>query len=323
MNAKPEALSREEGLVLLRAAVAAPSVYNIQPWQFAIIDDRVELYLDTERQLPVADPLGRERIISCGAALEGLCLGMAHLGYEPQISLPARRWDPAHLATVRRGPARRATDEEARRYWALHRRHMYRHRFAGRPIPDDVIMRLQRVGYSYEVWVREIDQHRDKLVDLAEDAVFKLLADEEYRAELAAWTRRDDSRGDGVPLDVMGEEKYPVNGLSWALLVDDAMDQHALHQDRLLVLGTRIDTPVGWLRAGRALHAILLEATARGLAASMLTQVLEVAELRNHLTDALGLRGRPQALLRIGYPAAPVKQAPRRPLTEVLIELNS
>lgn len=119
----------------------------------------------------------------------------------------------------------------------------------------------------------------------------------------------------------MGEARYPVNGMSWALLVDDAMDQHSLHRDRLFVLGSRIDTPTGWLRAGRAVHAVLLEATARGLVASLLTQVLEVADLRDRLVTALDLRGRPQALLRIGYPTSAVKRAPGRPLDDVLIEL--
>lgn len=112
--------------MLLRAAVAAPSIYNTQPWQFAVVDDRIELYLDVGRGLPVADPQGREQIISCGAALEGLCLGMSHLGYEPVVTIRAEWWDPTHLATIRRGAPRPETSAEWRRYWALQRRHVYR-----------------------------------------------------------------------------------------------------------------------------------------------------------------------------------------------------
>ena len=51
-------------------AVWAPSVHNTQPWRFAADGGpRISLHADVERRLPVADPDGREMMISCGAAL--------------------------------------------------------------------------------------------------------------------------------------------------------------------------------------------------------------------------------------------------------------
>src|SRR5439155_14372007 len=47
----------------LRAAVAAPSIYNSQPWRLRVQQDTIELYADRERQLPVVDPNGRELAI--------------------------------------------------------------------------------------------------------------------------------------------------------------------------------------------------------------------------------------------------------------------
>ena len=50
-------------------ACGAPSVHNTQPWAWRLRPDGFDLYADHHRRLPVADPSGRELVISCGAAL--------------------------------------------------------------------------------------------------------------------------------------------------------------------------------------------------------------------------------------------------------------
>jgi hypothetical protein len=59
---------------LLRAAVAAPSLHNAQPWRFRIWPSSsvIELAADPARMLPSADPHGRAAHIACGAALFNL-----------------------------------------------------------------------------------------------------------------------------------------------------------------------------------------------------------------------------------------------------------
>ena len=78
---------------LIATACRAPSVHNTQPWRFK--DDpgcRIGSYADQRRKLHV-DPVGREMLISCGAALFGLRLAVRSLG------LPA-----GHTAVSRPGP---------------------------------------------------------------------------------------------------------------------------------------------------------------------------------------------------------------------------
>jgi hypothetical protein len=54
---------------VVRAAVAAPSVHNSQPWYFSSRENVIRLHADPRHQLQQADPAGREMVISCGAAL--------------------------------------------------------------------------------------------------------------------------------------------------------------------------------------------------------------------------------------------------------------
>jgi hypothetical protein len=58
----------------------------------------IDLYADRRRRLR-ADPLGREMLISCGAALFGLRLAVRSLGYLPVVDLLP---DPAQLQLLAR-----------------------------------------------------------------------------------------------------------------------------------------------------------------------------------------------------------------------------
>src|SRR5215813_7999641 len=56
----------------LRAAIAAPSVFNSQPWRLRAKRGAIELYADHTRRLSTVDARGRELAISVGAALLNL-----------------------------------------------------------------------------------------------------------------------------------------------------------------------------------------------------------------------------------------------------------
>ncbi len=100
---------------LIATAARAPSVQNTQPWQFHISEYVIELYADPSRKLKV-DPVGRELLSSCGAALFGLRLAVRSLVYLPVAELlpdPAR---PRLLARVTLGKAEPITPACAS-YW--------------------------------------------------------------------------------------------------------------------------------------------------------------------------------------------------------------
>jgi hypothetical protein len=86
----------------------------------------------------------------------------------------------------------------------------------------------------------------------------------------------------------------------------------------LVVLFTPRDTVADWLTAGAALQRLWLTATLRGLAVTPMTQLTEVAALRELLADSITPHVA-QTVLRLGYPLSPALATPRRPLAEVLI----
>jgi hypothetical protein len=127
---------------LLTMAGRAPSILNSQPWQFRVTRYTIELHADPARRLR-ADPAGREMLVSCGAALFGLRLGVRSIGYQPVTVLlpdPAR---PGLLATVRLGAQSPMTVHEQQMIEALPHRHTHRGPFTPGPLPPGLLVRLQ------------------------------------------------------------------------------------------------------------------------------------------------------------------------------------
>ena len=78
------------------------------------------------------------------------------------------------------------------------------------------------------------------------------------------------------------------------------------------------DDRADWLRAGQALHRVLLAATVQDLSCSLLTQPLERQELRWLLRPPRSGTGVPQVLLRLGYgPQGAASR--RRAVADVLV----
>src|SRR5215831_14583707 len=77
----PEEISR----FVVEAAVHAPSVNNTQPWWFSSGDREISVHADVERRLGVADPAGREMMISCGAAVFTVRVALRYLGFVPTV----------------------------------------------------------------------------------------------------------------------------------------------------------------------------------------------------------------------------------------------
>ena len=86
--------------VLLRAAVAAPSMHNTQPWKFRFDGCVIEVHRDRERELPAEDPDRRMLYLSLGAAVLNLRVGAAQLAYGTAVRCVLDRARPDLVAEV-------------------------------------------------------------------------------------------------------------------------------------------------------------------------------------------------------------------------------
>ena len=153
------------------------------------------------------------------------------------------------------------------------------------------------------------------------DAERKQRDDAFVTGDIHAWAGEGAPVGAGIPVANLGPRAMDPT----ALVRDFAAGANVVGRESadfpdeafLMVLLTDHDSPVDRVRAGEALERVLLEATASGVSTALLTQPVEVPELRPWLRDPGSTWGSPQALLRLGYGPEP-PQSPRRPVHEVL-----
>ena len=136
-------LTPDQVAFLIATAGRAPSVHNTQPWRFRVRETGLDVYADRGRRLRAIDPDGREMLISCGAAVFGLRLGIRQLGYLATAELLPDPGHPSLLARVRLGRPAPLTAEEWDMLAAVPHRHTHRGPFSPDPVPPGLIPRLQ------------------------------------------------------------------------------------------------------------------------------------------------------------------------------------
>jgi hypothetical protein len=315
-------LGHAEVQTLIAAAGAAPSILNTQPWSFVVREATISLFADPSRCLSRSvDPVGRQLIISCGAALLNVRVAAAHLGRTETVRTFPDPNDPTLLAEVTFGAPDALRHPDARLYQAIRRRRTHRHPFEARAVPGATFAEIAAAAHAEHAMLHVLGRvDRRWLYELVAFSETALEHEGEYEAALGQWTAGGDQRQDGVPRAAFGSLPWGDN----PPMRDFAIAEPKLHPPRepyphdpcVAILSTMDDDQEAWLQAGQALQRLLLVSCTLGVAASFLNQPLDAPSIRQELTDPR-LPGHAQMILRMGYASGGVS-TPRRPVTDLI-----
>jgi nitroreductase len=276
----------EEARALADAAASvgwAPSWHDTRPWTVVLHADRLELRTEPSRLAAALDPSGRALVQSVGAALCNVRVALAARGWGEQVDRLPSPADPDLLAVVR--PAPTAPEPGlALLAPALPRRRTHRGAMLGGPLPEQLLQHLAELAAAEDTELVPVGsaEHRRCVERLTREAA----------AAQAATAGTPPGRGHWVPPEPDAGSPQPPGAAS-----DPAGD------DFYLVLATRSDDLLAWLRSGEALERVLLELARLGWSAGPVTQAVEVPLTRAGLQAALTWDWHPQALIRVGRPA--------------------
>jgi hypothetical protein len=301
----------------------APSVHNTQPWRWLLGSESIHLMADQNRRLRVADPDGRDLLLSCGMALHHLRVALAALGWRSIVHRIPNPSDPSHLAAVQMAP-REPTEEDITLAGAISRRHTDRRRFSSWPVPDGHLdLMVRRAGKAGALLVPVLDpMDRRNLIKAIDDAARRQEMLPGYADELALWSGRSRVADDGIlatstPAGSRRHGDTAMRSFPGGTLADAEVGHGEADSGELLVLASLRDDPASVLRAGEAASVALLTATDLGLATCPLSQPLEIEGTRLMVRErVLDGVAHPHLIIRTGWlptSATPLPRTPRRP----------
>ena len=324
--ATPEEIAR----FVADAAVNAPSVHNTQPWRFHHGEHEMSISANNERQLRVADPHGREMMISCGAALFNMRVALRYLGWVPKVRVLPDHELPNLVARVTWDQQVPPLGYEKELFGQIARRRTHRGGFAFTPLPDELLATLPEQAAKENATLSLLTQDRQRagaLAAVVEAGDYALRLNSERAKEEARWAPGPSShRQDGVPptaYPAQPERTEPsfrsrdfAHGHGWGL-PPDAEEPVVRSAGVVGLLTTSVDQPSDWIHAGQALQRVLLVASSYHVAAALHSQPLEIPLLRDFTRIHLSGRAYPQMVLRLGATSEKALSV-RRPVDDVL-----
>ncbi|WP_425091215.1 Acg family FMN-binding oxidoreductase [Tropicimonas sp. S265A] len=272
----------------LSFAVLAPNAHNRQPWLAELSGaDRVTIWRDPTRDLPVTDPYARQLTISMGCFLGLMQIAAAEEGFAVDTHLfPAGEEGPVAACTFRAGRARPDP-----LFAHVMNRRSHKDGFEARAVPPELLPSLSRLANIHDSGPR-----RDRLRELARQA---WLAE---AATPAAWHESVDllrigkaeinAHPDGIDVGGPMMESLALLGLlsREAAADPDNPGTRGVIEDTsnaiagapaMVVLKTRGNTRVDQVETGRRWLRLNLATTAAGLALRPVSQALqEYAEVQ-------------------------------------------
>ena len=307
-----------------RTSLHAPSVFNTQPWRWRITGDTMSLYADRSRTLPATDPDGRLLLLSCGGALHHARVALAAAGTHAAVERLPEPDEPDLLARITFTGERPADEEAQRLAAAAPRRRTDRRAYGERPVTDAQLSGLRRVVEAQGAYLHVLRRDQIPMFAAATDVAGEAQrSDPAYAGELRHWTSRPAGAGDGVPVATAVQpalRRVPVRDFApegdAGLPAGEGHDAGAAY---VIVFGVS-DRPADVLRGGEALSALLLAATAEGLASAPLSDGVEVDWPRHLLRGLLSDVGEPYVAVRVGYAedTTELPAAPRRDAAKVI-----
>lgn len=308
---------KEKLRFLIKYAVLAPSSHNTQPWLFSIKDDKIELHIDLDRWLKVADKDKREIYISAGCALENLVTAADYFGYDYKINYFPEEGNEELVAGVELHENGKKGDSEHLINY-ITTRHTNHNEYDSKPIPKDDLDILSDLSDYDDIYVHLTDDPdiKRKVDDMMMKGDAILFSDPEWREELGEWIGKG-VFGESWLMSKIGQ--LAVTYLNMGKSTGKKNSELIMSSPILGVISSKNDNRISQVKTGRLYEKLSLTTTSMNIQSHPMSQLMEIEELRDEVSNLIPVDDViPQHTFRLGY-AEPEERTPRRDLEEMLM----
>lgn len=316
----------------VEAAIAAPSVHNVQPARWRIDGETLLLIEDRSRRLAVGDPAGNDAAISLGAAAEGLRLAAAQERYaavEDRTALPAAS---DSLRPVARFRFKSAENPDPLAEW-LGRRASWRGEFAA---PTDADRTAAAALEGPDTRAVTDPGALATLAQRFDRASYGFTRRADFRGELRSWMRLRPSHprwaADGLNAEAMALSRIEAFGAGLVLgPLFGLLDRMGLART-LIAEGRKVESAAAVVlfhrpadedpyESGRHFHRLWLAIDRAGFGAAVLAALADDREAAAATAAAHGIphHHRLVSAFRIGRRSGAGYPRARLPLESVLV----
>jgi len=327
-------------------AIRAPSAHNVQParWAFRRADARVALLRDPARSLPVADPTSRDEAASLGAALEGFAIAASTRGLAVHGLVRNEEAARAFGANVVGGFDVVATFHLADGVSpdplapCVDRRRAWRGQFGPADEAEGAIARFADAANAHDAMIlgREL---APRIATLIDRATWRFERRADYHAELWEWLRLDPRdpryRRDGLTAEALllsaparAAGRVLMRPTVFRVLQATGLGRHlvserAATESAACFICHCSPADRDPFDVGRGMYRLWLAATAAGLVLAPMSAIVDDADTRVIVEQALGLDAsrRLTQVFRAGTIRGEPPRSPRLPVEEMFVEL--
>ena len=330
-------LGEAPSLALVHAALLAANPHDTQPWRFRVGPGSIRVYVDGDRTLGAMDPLGRERHVGLGCALENLTVAAPSEGLAASVRYAVDE-EPGLVAEIGLTAAPLRAHPL---YGAIPLRHTNRGPYGDQRLEGAFVRALAALVDEPLVALHVFEDGAavDAFADGTRRATRLIVDDDEMLSASDAWFRYGEDEierlRDGVTLraqglgaleralgGAMGRLDPKTSGEYWIQRTDGV---HTAACAAYAALSTpALRSAEQALRVGRVFQRIHLFCAREGVALQPLNQMAERRDrerargLPGELSaalDALVPNGRQaQMLFRMGFAWDDAPPSPRRPV---------
>lgn len=290
----------------------APSVHNIQPWQFTLTEDTLIVEPSSKRILNAGDPVGRQTWISIGACVESIVVAGENLGLSTDVRLSKDK-ATLHFKHQDINPLIELQ--------TIKERFTDRSHYTGEKLNKNVLSEISKCWQHSEaaVIVTDDPQIIETVSKLISQGISMALNSPHFREELAGLINGPrEKRKIGIPVaslrlkgfHAVTEVSRVRKGLG---IKKQALSERKAWSSASAIVFTlsKGDSQKDWFMAGRAYQRAGLTATRLGLRQATSAAIVEALDFHEDVEKLLGTRQRLQTVMRIGKSAQVPVYSPR------------